>query len=123
MNPLLVPVLMLVAEIALAVAWALLLTAGVRLRGRPIPGRRWLRVAGAVGTAGAAAGFGLFILTERAAEPEMRELTQALILFLPASQLAALLCAAWGLRRAWRAAEGWDAAGEPSAGHADRGPR
>ena len=123
MNADLVAGLMLVAEIALTVAWALLLMAGVRLRGRPIPGRRWLTTAGAVGTAGAAAGFGLFFLAARTGEPGVDELSQALILFLPASQLAALLCAAWGLRRAWRAAEGWDAADGSVADRPDRGPR
>ena len=95
--------------VGLAVAWTTLLTACVRLRTRPVPGRRWLTVAGAVGALGPAAGVGLFHLVAAPDDDEaMRNLAQSLIFSLPATQLAALLCGCWGLRRSWRAAEGWD---------------
>ena len=123
MNAEATPVVMLAALALLSVSWALLLTAGVRLRGRAVPGRRWLTAAGAVGAAGAVAGAGLFLLIGVAGDDPLVDLVQALLLFLPASQLAALLCAGWGLRRAWRAAEGWDggytAAPDPSPADAD----
>ena len=92
--------------VAVGVAWSLLLSGCVRTRGRDLPGWRWLTTAGVCGAAGAGVTLAAFYAAVLAPDDDGL-VVLALAIAAIGFQLAALLTGAWGLRRAWRAAEGW----------------
>ena len=94
---------------AVGAAWGLLLAGCVRLRRRRPPGWATLTAAAACGTAGAFGGVAaMFAIGWDPGDGV--GLIFATMLLAVALQAAATVIAAFGARRAWRAAEGWDAA-------------